>query len=174
MKRDVILVKLMQGVVESILINDFVNTPNVLFEVGSQAQIMKDLSMYDGSLTAKNKKYPFIAMVLPVRERRSSGYYAEVTIERIVIATLNTNHNQNVLRRYQDGGTFKSVLYPVYYGFLKMLAQSKGIVGSDPDNFRHTKMDNPGSQQLNAGSKDFIDSIEIQNLELILYQFKTC
>lgn len=143
------------------------------FEPGRSYQIIKSLNDLDYSITMKGEKYPLVAMIMPVTERRGTGFYATAVISRIVIATI-TNSTDDIFTRYQSGGTFKEILYPCYYEFLRRLAWSPYIIGSDPDMFVHTKIDNPGEQPVGNPSTDFIDSIELFNLELIFNQIKTC
>lgn len=170
MKSDVVLVDILEDVVNSMSVTGI---PHINYEPGRSIQILKSLNYLDQSITLKDTKYPLVAVVLPAREFRGSGYYSLVKIDRIVIATI-TNSTDDVLTRYKDGGTFKSILYPCYYEFLNQLARSTSVIGSDPDKFTHVKMDNPGVQPIGQGLSDYIDSIEILNLEITLTQFKTC
>lgn len=169
MKQDVILVEILQDISSKIVIPGI---SSIYFDLGLPSKIIQNLIEKDGSVNYKDK-YPLIAVQLPARERRGSAFYAAVRIPRIVIATLSEPY-QDTLKRYQSGGTFKSVLYPIYYEFLNQLALSPNIIGSDPDMFKHDKVDNPGEQPLAEGINDFVDMIEILNLELILNQIKTC
>lgn len=170
MNQPVVLVDIMKEVVASM----FDGTQNVHFEPGRANQIMKELNYLDNSITFKNKKYPLIAMFMPARESISStGHYASVTIDRIIIATI-TNSNDSVLKRYEEGGTFKSVLYPCYYEFLNRLVRHKNVLWADPTSIKHTKMDVPGVHPIGQGTTDYIDSIDILNLEINLSQSKIC
>lgn len=170
MNNDVVLVNIMEEIVLGIQGDKI---PYVNFEPGSNYQIIKAINNLDNSLTLKGKKYPLIAMLMPAHELRGSiGFYAKVRIDKIVIATYS-NNTDSVLRRYKDGGSFKSVLYPIYYEFLRQLSLSKHIIGVDGGTFSHTKEDNPGSRS-NDTSTDYIDTISLLNLELILNQIKTC
>lgn len=172
MNFDVVLIDIIGDVVNAMSVPgvSFIN-----YEPGRNIQILKSLNDNDESTTYKDKKYPLIAMVLPIREHRgiSVGYFATVRIPRIVIATL-TNSTDDVLTRYQSGGTFKQILYPCYNEFLNQLSKSKDIIGNDPAWFEHDKMDNPGTMPIGQGTSDYVDTIEILNLELTLNQIKTC
>ena len=155
--------------------NPLTNTDFELnFEPGRSIQIMKSINDFDNSITYKDVKYPLIAMLMPVPEfRAATGYYATVKIPRIIIATLTVSTDP-VLTRYADNGTFKDILYPCYYEFLRRCAWSTSIAMGDPDALPHTKLDNPGQQPIGQGTTDYIDSIEIHNLELTLIQTKKC
>jgi hypothetical protein len=146
---------------------------NINYDAGRSIQIISGLIVADGAPSFKNKKYPLIAMILPVREKRGSEYYAKVKIERLIIACL-TDSDLTVLKRYEAGGTFADILYPCYNEFMKRLAYCSWIVEQDPDSFIHEKMDNPGTQQLGQGTSDYVDSLEILNLEFTLIKPKNC
>ncbi len=168
---DVVLVDIMDEVVNNMVVPNY---PYINYEPGTEIQILKSLNDLDNSITLKGKKYPIVAMVMPVRENRNTEFYAAVRIPRIVFGMINGKPNQSVLERYKEGGTFKSVLYPMYYEFLKQCARHPRIIGMDPSHFSHTKFDNPGSREVGVGTSDFLDSIEILDLELYLNQLKTC
>lgn len=173
----------MQSVVSSMKVQDPLQaTGNFLainYEPGRSEQILQSISELDNSISMKGLAYPLFAMQMPIKESRgdSGGFYGRITIPRIVLATLCKIPNgvQPVLDRYAADGNFKKVLYPMYNEFLKRLGRSGFFVGSsEPNLIVHTKMDNPGQQPVGENMDDFIDSMEILNLELLLNQFKTC
>jgi hypothetical protein len=170
---DVVLVNILQDAVNTIAVPGI---SKVHFDAGRQGQILERLSELDNSPNYKGFKYPLIAAVLPVRERRGLPYYATAVIDRIVIATHSKGFDgsERVMSRYQESGTYLNILYPVYYAFLRSLAMNPNIIGMEPNSFIHTKMDNPGHQPIGQGLSDFVDTIEILNLELTLNQTKTC
>lgn len=164
----------MQQIVASMVVPGI---PPINFQPGRSVQILKSLTDIDNSINYKGDKYPLIAMILPVPEKRgiSAVYYAKVVIPRIVFAQIvSWDGTEPILDRYLPTAPLKTVLYPMYYEFLKRVAWHYNIVGGDPNMFEHTKLDNPGTQPVGQGTNDYIDSIEILNLELTLSQFKTC
>lgn len=170
MKQDLYFVKVMEDIVSSM--SGYVN-----YQPGTTEQITKSLLDLDNSITSKGKKYPLFAMCMPVPERRgrSVGFYAKVTIPRIVIATISNYPTDDVLLRYDlQKGVFPTILYPLYYDFLNQCAVSPRIEGQDPDSFEHTKIDYPNIRRLASETNDWVDYIEILNLELIINQIKTC
>lgn len=170
-----ILVDIMTEVTSAMVLPVGVGPIN--FVPGRGFQIIKSLQYKDNSITLKGLKYPLIAMLMPVKEKRGTGFYANVNIPRIIIAhlTKSGDGNEGVLEKYNSDGVFKTILYPCYYEFLKQLAYHPLVNSGDPDSFIHEKMDNPGQKQESEdGTNDFIDSIEILNLEFILNQFKKC
>ncbi len=141
MNYDVVLVDIIGEVVACMKVPNL----NIHYEAGSSFQIIKSLNDFDNSITQKDEKYPLVALVLPVREKRGLDFYATATIPRIVIATL-TGYTDDVKKKYQDGGTFKSILYPCYNEFLRCLAKHKNVLNQDSNSFRHDKLDNPSEQ----------------------------
>ena len=172
-KEDVIPVNIIEQVVSAMVVPDI---PIVHFDAGRAIQILDRLSDLDNSPNYKGYKYPLIAMVLPVRESRGTGHYSELRIDRLVLATHSKGFDgsERVMKRYNEFGTFKKVLYPMYYGFFRSLALHPNVIGMEPDRFEHTKMDNPGHQPIGQGLSDFVDTIEILNLLITLSQIKTC
>lgn len=172
MKKDVILVKIIEEVAKMAL-------PSVNFQVGRPSQILSGLNMIDNSITdaAKASKYPMIAMIIPATEERGSEKYATVRIPRIVLATMTRTGegSEVVLSRYDPTNTFVSVLYPLYYNFMDALATHPEIENQDPDAIRHRKVDNPGIQPIVTGTfSDYVDCIDILDLEITLVQIKNC
>lgn len=167
----VVLVDIFSSVVSSMTVQGI---SLINFQAGRYLQILKSLADLDMSVSLKDTKFPLIALSMPIKETRDLvGFYGTAHIKRIVIAVLSQS-TDDVPTRYQTGGTFKETLYPCYYEFLKRLAQSPSIIGNDPDTFKHTKMDNPGMQPTGQGLADYVDTIEILDLEIKLTQIKTC
>lgn len=146
---------------------------NINYEPGRNIQIMKTLNDLDNSISYKGNKYPLIAVVLPITETHGSGLQTVAKIPRIVIAMIS-NSTDDVFTRYQTGGTFESILYPCYREFMNQLRLSPRVVGNDPDLFKFVKLDSPGRQPIGGGTIDYVDCIEILNLEIILNKIKTC
>lgn len=170
MNQQLIIVDVLKSVVEKMTV---VGHSSIYFEAGRAIHIIKRLTEKDLSIGLKDSKYPLVAVFLPIRESFDDGYYCNAVIEKIMIATL-TDPMIPVMDRYAVGGTFKSVLYPCYYEFKRQLALHGNVIGSDPDSFKHTKIDNPAVLPAGEGLNDYIDSIEILNLEVTFSQTKTC
>lgn len=164
-----ILVDLFTDVVQSMQVEgiDYIN-----YEPGRSSQILENLSKSDYSNSFKDKKYPLIALLMPV-DIEWGDYYGKARIQRVVFGAL-TNTTDTVLERYKVGGTFKSILYPCFSEFLIKLAQHPNVVTKDPQAIRFTQRDNPGAQPIGDTSRDFIDTIEILNLEITLSKTQTC
>lgn len=146
------------------------------YEPGKSNQIIQSLSTLDNTTTLKATKYPLLAMLMPVQEKRGYEIYSEVNIEKIVIAYLTKSGegSEFVKDKYASDGVFKTVLHPCEKEFLIQLARNPNINGGDPNAFEYTRMDIPGDVPLTENTNDFVDSIEIRNLKLILTQTKNC
>lgn len=167
MTEDFVLVKVMEEIVSSI--TDF----NVTFMPGRSSQVSALINEFDTSVSFKDKKYPLIAMKMPVNETHN-GDKIFVRFDSIIIAQLNTEIDEHVLDRYNAGKTFPAILYPVYNGFMDSIARSKYVDGEDKNTFKHIKRDYPGLPPKNTGINDCIDCIEILNLELYFNLIKNC
>lgn len=178
-KQDVVVVDIMQEVVSAMRVPVIGSSPlsyyDIFYSPGRGNQIIKSISDVDNSISMKGVKFPLFALLMPVRESRGLGYYADISVDRIIIAvrTATGAGSESVLNKYSSTGVYKTILYPMYYEFLNQLSRHKNVVCSDPENFSHTKID-VTSQVPNQGSNDYIDSIEILNLEFTLNQIKTC
>lgn len=170
--QEVVLFDVMDAVVNAMVVSGI---EKVYFQCGDSNQLIDVLIEKDQNTEENSEKYPLIVMMLPVPIKRGVGYFGQVTIPRIVFSVLAKNEGtQYVVDRYAESENFKGKLYPMYREFLKRLALSTSIMGQDPEFFPHTWIDYPGSRQVAVGVPDWIDSLEIHNLELTLLQLKTC
>lgn len=148
----------------------------VHYEPGKSNQIIQSLSTLDNTTTLKGTKYPLLAMLMPVPEKRGGEFYSEVIIDKIVIAHLTKTGegSEPVKDKYASDGVFKRVLHPAEEQFLIQLAKHPNVNMGDFNAFEYTRMDIPGDVPLTENTNDFVDSIEIRNLKLILTQSKNC
>lgn len=150
-------------------------SPNkvILYTYGRSIQILEKLTLLNNSKDLKGTKYPLFALFMDFPENHggNNGYPFTVKFPKISIATL-TNSTDDPPKRYN--ATFKPILYPIYQEFLRQLVRHKNIVGNDPNTISHIKWDRPGSQPEGSGLNDYIDAIELQNLELTFKKVKTC
>jgi hypothetical protein len=150
---------------------------HILYTYGRSIQILTQLQLLNEGIkqTTKDSKYPLFALFQDFPEITNTGYYCTVKFPKISIATL-TNSTDDVPKRYAQ--TFKPILYPIYQEFFRQLGRHKNIVGNDPGAFNHIKWDRPGTQPEGDGKgsnfNDYVDAIEIQNLELTFKQVKNC
>lgn len=150
---------------------------HITYEAGRSIQILTELVKKDQSITLKGTKYPLFALFQPFTEiNGKNGWYCDVTFPKIIIACLSNFTNTND-KRYTN--SFEPILYPIYDAFLKQLPRHRNIVGADPGAIMHLHTDQPGPQprssgEIKAGFNDYVDAIEINNLQLTFKQIKSC
>lgn len=171
-----ILYDIFKNVVSGITVPTIEN-PNVNyqvnFEMGDGFQVVSELLQKDAAPSKKNRKYPLVAVKMPVEEDFGKGLYCTARIEKMTIAHL-TPEEFAVSKRYETDGVFKKVLYPIMYEFFRNLALSKFVSDKDPENFSFKKLDNAGFLVTSGELNDYISSIEIRNLEINLINIKKC
>lgn len=135
---------------------------------GRSTQILTELQKMAGAASTKGLRYPLVALFEDFPQQTgNSGYYAEIKVPKISIAML-TDFNDSPEKRYPK--TFKPVLYPICFEFLRQLTRHKNIVGNDPAAFSKYLWERPGTQPEGGNLNDYLDAIELQNLQLT---FKT-
>lgn len=144
----------------------------ILYTYGRSIQILTKLQILNSGQSTKNSKFPLFALFQDFPENMGVTYTEMITFPKIIIAMLTT-FTDDPPTRY--GKTFKPVLYPIWQEFLRQLALHPNIVGNDPAAFPHIKWDRPGTQPEGDKTKgsnfnEYVDAIEIQNLQLT---FKT-
>lgn len=140
------------------------------YHKGSFDELIEDLSQKDGSREERYKKYPLIYLVRDFEEvrGREAGIYCSVSLRVIIV------HQTEQTYKITDRETkvFRPVLYPIYNEFMRQLSLSPMINQSGVENLRHIKIDRAywGKNQQQGSNKtalnDFVDAIEIRNLEL--------
>lgn len=146
-------------------------TRHVFYQYGRSSQILTQLQKQNDSTTQKAMKYPLIALFMDFPEKMGTGYYTTVTFPKISIATI-TASTDPVSARYAKN--FKTILYPVYQEFLRQCARHSNILINDPAAIPHLKWDRPGSKPEEQNLNDYLDAIELQNLELTFVQKNSC
>ena len=143
------------------------STMNVQYIHDSRRQVELRLKNAD---QGGKVKYPLIVLFHDFPERLGNDYYADVTLNVLIL----TDTNKEIFSDDRYAKTFKPVLYPLYAWFMKCLALHPMIVQSDPGNISATKYDRlywgtqPAGEQ---GLNDYVDGIELQNLQLRFQQF---
>lgn len=146
---------------------------------GHPLEITNILSSWGKDDTKKFSRFPLICLYQDFEETKGENQMINSLVSLKVVIITNTEKDYNSIERYTN--TFKTVLYPLYNLFMDKLAHSGMINNSDPALIPHKKIDRLywGKFNLygNTGSmfNDYIDAIELQNLELeILNNFKKC
>lgn len=144
----------------------------ILYTYGRSIQVLSKLIELNNAISTveKNSKYPLFALFMDFPESHNTAYSFTVTFPKIAIATI-TNSTDDAPKRY--GLTFKPILYPIYDEFMRQLVRHKNIVAV-PDSIPHIKWDRPGTAPEGKAFTDFVDAIEIQNLQLTFKTVKIC
>lgn len=149
-------------------------SPDVIdFQPGRPTQILTEVQKITNAIKTetRGKRYPLFALFYDFPQDKGGGYPTSVTIPKISIACL-TNMTDPVLARYPK--TFKPILYPIYEEFLRQLTRHKNIVGNDPAAFPHKLWERPGSQPEGQTLNDYLDALEIMNLQLTIKTVNSC
>jgi len=138
------------------------------FLYGPASEIVEQLKDMSKAPTQSAQKYPLIALFTDIVETHDSpAYYAQINAN-LIIATI-TEKNYRAEERYTN--IFIPTLQPIYEALLSQIVPSRYFLVDDETLIQHTKIDrlNWGRSQLfndGQGGVDFIDAIEIQNLNL--------
>jgi len=167
------VVDVIKEVVEKTSLKVYNSTTAIDFQPGRSAQILKELQKITQAIATSTRsgKYPLVALFYDFPQDKGNGYPITVTIPKLSIATL-TDNNDKVLDRYAK--TFKPVLYPIYWELLRQLARHRNIVGNDPASFAHQLWERPGNQPEGQNFNDYLDALELQNLQLTFKTVNSC
>jgi len=139
---------------------------------GHPIEIINTLMEKEKSGTLKFKKYPLIALFQDFEEDKGEEQSINARVSLNIVIAVMTDPDYRSEDRYTN--TFKPVLYPLYNKLLEKIAAS-GYFQVAPGNIRHRKIDRVywGRTGLygNEGNifNDYIDAIEIENMELSIY-----
>jgi hypothetical protein len=150
----------------------------VNYQKGHKVELIQTLMEMDRANAYQAKKSPLIYLVQDFTEKRGRkvGEYTEANLN-IIIA-----HQTESTRKVDDRYTkvFKPVLYPLYYELLEQIAKHPLIFQANGDDITHDKTDRLYWGRVAAGGgndqnklTDFVDAIEITNLNLKFY-FNKC
>lgn len=140
---------------------------DVLFQFGDWAYISEVLTTMGGSSASSGMRYPIVCLYSPYTEVRSGGSRS-VSVELLIAV--------NTLREYsneqREATSFAEVLRPLYSLLMEEIGRERFIeksYGGLPrhrytENYRYgrTGVDGAGGKPF----RDYIDAIEIGNLEL--------
>lgn len=141
------------------------------FDYGHYAEVVRNLKEKDGSINAKNSKYPLIWLVMDFVEKCGDvqDSYCLLPDLQLLIAS-GTSIEETTASRIENN--FKNRLIPVYREFMSQLAASGFFFNIDADYVPHERILRPywGGQETGNGTanlfNDFIDCIQIRKLRL--------
>lgn len=150
----------------------------IRYSKSSFDELIATLAQADGSSEEKFNKYPLIHLVQDVVEERGQDVNVYSSSLLNIIFIHQTDQNYKIDDR--DEKVFKPVLWPMYYQFMEELKKSEWVFGDydTTGEFRHRVIKRAfwGNRNL-QGSKnilnDYVDAIEIQNLQLKI-NFSNC
>lgn len=146
----------------------------VFFEFGTPIELIETMTQLGKTDSGKTKKYPLIFLFVDVDEPK--GYVGDYANLSLRLAILNfTSPTFKAKERLEKN--FKPIIMPVYYEFLRQLSlDGKAFLGNgEVENLRHTATrryywGNAGEGGNTANKLgDFVDGLEIRNLELKYY-----
>jgi hypothetical protein len=146
----------------------------VFYFFGHTKEINNTLSSYSKTEEYRKQKYPAIFLIMDFAEKRNAkqGIEVETTLQLLIVA--ESNKDDRAADRYEK--VFKPVLYPIYEQFIKTL-QNDSLIWKPLSGFiPHEKIDRPlisGMKMETADGvknlfNDFLDAIEIRNLQLTI------
>ena len=149
------------------------NIRTINYQYGHFRELIQTLAQWDADLSLRTQKYPLVYLVQDFREGRgrAAGVYADVSLN--IIICHQTEGDYKVAERMPN--VFKPVLYPIYYSLIKQLTKHNLTFAASPDLVSHDKYDRAfwGTSKLVGGGatdrsmlNDFVDAIELQNLQL--------
>lgn len=135
---------------------------------GHPLEIVTTLAERDGSDTLMFQKYPLVCLFQDTPEEMNPGIGIHERT-RLNLAIVNwTEPSYKAPERYAIN--FKPILYPIYESLMEAIRLSPQIMLED-QRVKHTKTDRLQWGTRRAGEKmgDFLDAIEITNLNLSIY-----
>lgn len=148
----------------------------IRYSKSSYNELLETLAQADGSGEERFNKYPLVHLVQDVVVERGSEVGIFGTASLNIVFIHQTEQTYKVEDR--DEKVFKPVLWPMYFDFLAQLYNSKWFVTSDSGEYRHQVIKRAywGNRKLKSSElilNDFVDAIEVRNLQLKFY-FKNC
>ncbi|MCK4824574.1 hypothetical protein KA005_52970 [bacterium] len=171
-------VDIIKAIVDDVRADAGLSNDAPYYMFGHPLEIINTLSMKDKSDNFKYKKYPLIALFQDFTE--SYGDNAFIKSEVSLNIAIITNSSQNYIASERYDNNFRVTLQPLYELLIEKLVSSKQFLEIDIGLVPHDKTDRLfwGAQGLygNEGNifNDYIDAIEIDNLELKLGTLKKC
>lgn len=162
------IVDIIGDVVESMRLDN--ETPYYLY--GHPTEVVNTLAEWTKAPMMKDKKFPIVILFQDFEEDKGRNMAHNSSVSLNLVICTSTKREYKSADRYEN--TFKPVLYPLYDLFMQKLATSGYFFDIVEGYVPHVKVDRVfwGKDGLygNTGNmfNDFIDAIEIKNLELTI------
>jgi hypothetical protein len=144
---------------------------NVYFYYGAHDVVAKELKDNDGSITMKDRKYPLIWLVTPIKENIAVGadYACEIQDVDILICMKSDTYSSNDDR---NTAYFEAYLRPIYEELKRQIDNSYYFTITSSNAIPHEVKEWPYHSGAESAStkvnlfNDFIDCIQIRRLRL--------
>lgn len=139
---------------------------------GHPLEIVNTLKQYTASPQFRLKKFPLVALFEDFEATHHQGMFKTIATVNVVILT-DTDKNYDAKTRYEK--SFNTILTPIYNLLLEELVLSRTLC-TPREEIKHTPINHLywGKSGLygNSGNMfdDYIDAIELKNLELKVYR----
>ena len=144
------------------------------YEYGHLWEIIATLQTMTETTEDKFKRFPLVWLVEDIQQ--TTGTQGQYDIARCtVIIAMSTDYSYKSSQR--EHYTFEPILRPVYKALMQAMADSPFFDVSDAEYIPHTYIERKfwGRENLTDGSNntantlnDFVDAIELRNVELII------
>jgi hypothetical protein len=151
---------------------------HIHFMYGHPLEIVKRLQELSESISYKDAKFPLIALFADFRIQRGERLDMYGTAKLNLIIANDTKPEYYAEERYSNN--FVPILYPIYTEFMTQLRNHKQFEFKSQDEIKHTLIERLfwGREGLYGNTanefNDFIDCIEIQNLEITIRKKRNC
>lgn len=142
---------------------------DINYQYGSMSEIKAVLEQWDQDSKYKHLRYPAIILILPVTVRRGlqSGWSGRFTCSIGIL--YHTQPDLTSAERIDQ--SFKNILRPLYENFVQNLLDSGYFAAYDVEDIphqyiEHTTLGKDSFIKLDEVTYDYIDAIEMGNLEL--------
>lgn len=161
-----LLTDILKGLVES---QKMYNTLGkaINFEAGNEVQVTRQQTLKEQGTASKYLKYPLVWLVTPFTVDHNGAGQQEAQDIKIIIAERTETELTTLQRETQ---IFKPVLIPIYEKLLQLISTSGkfGVLGPASIKHKHTFFHYWGKNNEANIFSDFVDVIEIKNLNLII------
>jgi hypothetical protein len=152
----------------------------VFYQYGNIAELDEILQSYSNSTKEfREQKYPAIFLLTDFREKRNShpDYETEAFLQLLIVA--GSMKGYRTADRYRE--VFTPILHPIYEAFISQLVKDSSVVKQKfnmlPHDFINRSLISGFMLRTQSGAtknlfSDFVDAVEINNLNLII--LKTC
>jgi hypothetical protein len=137
---------------------------------GSIKEILQVLSEKDNDKEKKYKKFPLVALVLDLPEKKGTELANEYLVNPRILILEKTDKNYRADQRYLN--TMKPTLIPIYDLLLQEMADNPNLNTGLKEQIKHTSTPrvNWGTQTQGDDLNDYLDGIELNFQDLRIFK----